>query len=29
MICAFAWGGYILFEQYKHLKESAACHSGG
>ena len=24
MICAFAWGGYILFKQYKKLKESAA-----
>ena len=29
MICAFVWGGYILFKQYKNLKESLACHSGG
>jgi len=29
MMCAFAWGGYILFKQYKNLKESVACHSGG
>jgi len=28
MICAFVWGAYILFKQYKNLKESAACHSG-
>ena len=29
MICAFVWGGYILFKQYKNLKESVACHSDG
>jgi hypothetical protein len=23
MICAFVWGGYILFKQYKNLKKSA------
>ena len=29
MICAVVWGAYILFKQYKNLKESLACHSGG
>ena len=26
MICAFAWGGYILFKQYKNLKKSSLPH---
>jgi hypothetical protein len=29
MICAFAWGGYILFKQFKNLKKSVVLHSDG
>jgi hypothetical protein len=29
MICAFVWGAYILFKQYKNLKDSVACHTNG
>jgi hypothetical protein len=28
MICAFAWGGYILFKQYKNLKKSSLLRLG-